>query len=86
MDTIKRIKLNDWNISYSLEIVMKVAYRISWIFLGKVMIQSSLIESNQQESLNTMASMTDQDGNDLESDNIFFINFKDSNHKNIEPN
>ena len=48
--------------------------------LGKVMIQSSLIESNSQESLNTAASMTDQDGNDLESDNMFNISFKDSNN------
>jgi hypothetical protein len=30
--------------------------------------------------------MTDQDGNDLESDNMFYISFKDSNNKNIEPN
>ncbi len=42
-----------------------------------VIIHTSFIDSNSIESLNTAASMIDQDGNDLESDNMFDIIFKD---------
>lgn len=43
--------------------------------IGEVTIRSSLIDASSQESLNTAASMTDQDGNDLESSNMFNIDF-----------